>query len=284
MSCFRLLSILEYWLNIRNFDTHFSATYYLRYFIKFSYFGKYYHGWQVQPNALSVQQILMVSLRMILREDIELTGAGRTDTGVHAKEMFAHFDTSKVLEVDAIRYKINAILPDDIAVSELFEVNQKAHARFDAFSRSYEYHIHTEKDAFLTDFSFYLKRIPEISKMNTAAEFLLKHTDFQCFSKTKTEVNNFNCTITEALWRQEGSKLVFEITANRFLRNMVRAITGTLLDVGFGKINMMEFQQILDSKNRSKAGTSVPAHGLYLTKVLYNAAEIQPQKVNLNES
>ncbi len=271
-------------MNIRNFGIHFTATNYLRYFIKFSYFGKNYHGWQIQPNARSVQQMLMQALKMLLREDIELTGAGRTDTGVHAKEMYAHFDTATLLDVALTRYRINAILPDDIAVSEIFEVHPRAHARFDAISRSYEYHIHTEKDVFLADYSYYLKRMPEITKMNIAAKILLQHTDFQCFSKTKTEVNNFNCSITKAVWKQDGSKLVFEITANRFLRNMVRAITGTLLEIGFGKINTEEFQQILDSKDRSKAGTSVPSHGLFLTNVLYNTAEIQPKKMIINES
>lgn len=248
----------------------------MRYFISFSYFGKNYHGWQIQPKSPSVQAELTRALETLLRTEISLTGAGRTDTGVHAKQMFAHFDFPTAIPEPELCYKVNALLSDSIAVHDIFEVHPRAHARFDALSRTYEYHIHTSKNPFLTDFSFFLKRMPKLELMNEAAALLLQHTDFQCFSKTKTEVNNFNCAITKAVWKQNGDKLVFEITANRFLRNMVRAITGTLLDLGFERVTLADFQRILDSKNRSEAGTSVPAHGLYLTEVAYNFAELQP--------
>lgn len=196
-------------------------------------------------------------------------GAGRTDTGVHAKEMFAHFDFETQLEKQNLIQKLNSYLPKDIVVCDIISVHDEAHARFDATKRTYEYHINTFKDAFSQDLSWYLHQKLDIDLMNEASKLLFDHTDFQCFSKVNTDVNTFDCTIFEAHWQQENNKLVFTISANRFLRNMVRAIVGTLVSVGLQKITLEDFNEIIKSKNRDKAGFSVPAHGLYLTKIDY---------------
>ena len=196
-------------------------------------------------------------------------GAGRTDTGVHAKEMFAHFDFEKQLEKQNLIQKLNSCLPKDIVVCDIIPVHEEAHARFDATKRTYEYHINNFKDAFLQDLSWYFHQKLDIDLMNEASKLLFNHIDFQCFSKVNTDVNTFDCTIFEAHWQQENSKLVFTISANRFLRNMVRAIVGTLVNVGLQKITLEDFNEIIKSKNRDKAGFSVPAHGLYLTKIDY---------------
>jgi tRNA pseudouridine38-40 synthase len=242
----------------------------LRYFIKFSYNGTLYHGWQSQPNANSVQETLTKAMRVLLSIPIALTGAGRTDTGVHAKEMFAHFDCETTFDANHLVYKLNAYLPKDIVVFDIIPVHEKAHARFDAVQRTYEYHIHTFKDAFLEGRSWYYHHELDLDLMNEAAGSLLNYTDFQSFSKVNTDVNTFNCTITEAFWKQNGNNLVFTITADRFLRNMVRAIVGTLVYIGLKKINIDDLKKIIESRNRKNAGFSVPAHGLYLTKVVYN--------------
>lgn len=241
----------------------------MRYFIKLSYKGTRYHGWQIQPDANSVQEELNQAISKILQEDIQVVGAGRTDTGVHAQEMFAHFDSKKKLD-DQYVYKFNAILPNDIVVHSLIQVSEDAHARFDAVSRSYEYHIWQGRNPFLleTTWQLYQQRL-DVEKMNEAAKVLLEYTDFECFSKVKTDVKTFNCTITHAEWKQEGKKLTFYITANRFLRNMVRAIVGTLIEVGQGKKSVADFRTVIESKKRSKAGLSVPAQGLFLTEVTY---------------
>ncbi|HLV50733.1 MAG TPA: tRNA pseudouridine(38-40) synthase TruA, partial [Flavobacterium sp.] len=235
----------------------------------FSYNGTNYHGWQLQPNAISVQEVLTKALNTLFRDDFEVVGAGRTDAGVHAKQMYAHFDTDAVFEKETMVQKLNSFLPEDITVFNFFEVNKGAHARFDAVSRSYEYHIHTFKNSFLKDLSYYHFKPLDVQKMNEAAEILLQYEDFECFSKTHTDVFTFNCNITQAYWERKGSRLIFHISANRFLRNMVRAIVGTMLNVGLGKIQVNDVHQIIKSKNRGKAGFSVPAHGLYLTKVMY---------------
>ncbi len=201
---------------------------------------------------------------------INLIGAGRTDTGVHAREMFAHFDFDSPFDIPSLVHKLNSYLPKDITVFDIIPVHDQAHTRFDATKRTYEYHINTFKDVFLQDSSWYFYQKLDVDLMNQAAEILLKETDFQCFSKVNTEVNTFNCTITEAYWKQDHSQLVFTISADRFLRNMVRAIVGTLVNVGLYKISLEEFKQIIASKDRSKAGFSAPAHGLYLTKIDYN--------------
>ena len=241
----------------------------MRYFIQFAYNGTNYHGWQVQPKAISVQEVLTKAMNTLFREDFELIGAGRTDAGVHAKKMYAHFDTEAVFDPKTMVQKLNSFLPEDITVFRFFEVNQEAHARFDATSRSYEYHIHTFKNSFLKNLSWQHARPLNVEAMNQAAQILLEYEDFECFSKTHTDVFTFNCTITEAYWEQNGTQLVFHISANRFLRNMVRAIVGTLINVGLGKISANDVRAIIESKNRGKAGFSVPAKGLYLTNVVY---------------
>ncbi len=196
-------------------------------------------------------------------------GAGRTDTGVHAKTMYAHFDFDKTIDSSTLVHKINSYLPKDIVVFDLILVHEEAHARFDATNRTYEYHITTVKDVFKPDGSWYYHQKLDLDRMNEAAKLLFNHTNFQCFSKVNTDVNTFNCIISEAYWKQEGNRLIFTISADRFLRNMVRAIVGTLVNVGLDKISIAEFNTIIENKNRNEAGFSVPAHGLYLTKVDY---------------
>jgi tRNA pseudouridine38-40 synthase len=241
----------------------------MRYFIKLAYNGTHYHGWQMQPNAVTVQETLNKALSIILTAEIEIMGAGRTDTGVHAREMFAHFDFETSIETKKTIQKLNSFLPKDIVVYDLFLVNDTAHARFDAKKRTYEYHICTQKNPFLQDLSLYYHQKLNVDLMNKAAHLLLNYTDFQCFSKVNTDVNTFNCTLYEAYWKEENDLLIFTISADRFLRNMVRAIVGTLLNVGLEKISLADFIKIIESKNRSEAGFSVPAQGLFLTKIDY---------------
>ena len=250
----------------------------MRYFIEFSYNGKNYHGWQLQPKAITVQGVLQNALTTILREEISVIGAGRTDSGVHAFQMFAHFDTERELSDDLVR-KLNAFLPYDIAVHSIRAVKTDAHARFDALKRTYQYHISIEKSPFRYDYSIPLTLPLNVDVMNEAAQILFDYTDFQCFSKTHTDVKTFNCKIYEAHWAIVGSELVFTITADRFLRNMVRAIVGTLINVGLQKLSLTGFEDIIISKSRSKAGASVPACGLFLTQVTY-PEEIFLQKSN----
>lgn len=207
---------------------------------------------------------------VILNTEISLMGAGRTDTGVHAKEMYAHFDFENSIDTTNLIHKLNSFLPKDIVIYDVFPVADDAHTRFDATKRTYEYHINTFKDAFLQEQSWYFHQKLDLDLMNEAANLLLKHTDFQCFSKVNTDVNTFDCSIFEAHWQQENEKLIFTISANRFLRNMVRSIVGTLINIGLHKITLNDFEMIIESKNRDKAGFSVPAHGLYLTKIEYD--------------
>ncbi|MEL1241629.1 tRNA pseudouridine(38-40) synthase TruA [Flavobacterium flavipallidum] len=241
----------------------------MRYFIKLAYNGTLYHGWQIQPNAASVQETLNKAFSVLLHSEISLMGAGRTDTGVHAKEMYAHFDFETAFDIPKLIHKLNSYLPKDIVIYGIFPVDNEAHCRFDATKRTYEYHINTFKDAFLQEQSWYYNQTLDIDLMNEAAQLLLNYTDFQCFSKVHTDVNTFDCSIYEAYWKKEGNKLIFTISANRFLRNMVRSIVGTLVNIGLHKINLNDFIAIIESKNREKAGFSVPAHGLYLTKIKY---------------
>lgn len=241
----------------------------MRYFIQFSYFGKAYHGWQNQPNAITVQEVLENALTVLLRKKIALVGAGRTDAGVHAKEMYAHFDFEIISDMLDLVYRLNAFLPNDIAVKNIFKMRREAHARFDATLRSYEYWISDVKNPFLMQSAHYIKHPLDIVLMNNAANLLLGKQDFECFSKSKTEVNNHFCEIKKAGWIKMEDRIVFEITADRFLRNMVRAIVGTLLDVGVGKSDLETVKAIIKSKDRTKAGVSVPAKGLYLTAVSY---------------
>lgn len=241
----------------------------MRYFIQFSYNGTTYHGWQSQPNAITVQQVLEKAFATLLREKVALMGAGRTDAGVHAKQMFAHFEGVEIENTTDLVYKLNSLLPDTIAVQEIFKVAPNAHARFDALSRTYEYWIIQEKNPFYGSAAHYVRHSLAIEKMNEAALLLLEHNDFECFSKSKTEVHTYLCDIKAAKWIENENLLIFSITADRFLRNMVRAIVGTLLDVGTGKSSLTNVKAIINSKNRSEAGTSVPAKGLYLTEVIY---------------
>jgi tRNA pseudouridine38-40 synthase len=242
----------------------------LRYFIELAYNGKNYHGWQVQPNAITVQQTLSNAFSTILKSEIDIVGAGRTDTGVHAKQMFAHFDYETIFDIQNVVYKLNSFLPKDIVIFNIFQVTDDAHARFDAKKRTYQYHINSYKNAFTNDGSWYYQKKLDIAKMNEACKILFNHIDFECFSKIHTEVNTFNCTIFEAFWQQNNSELIFTITADRFLRNMVRAIVGTMVNIGLLKISLEDFNAIINSKDRNKAGFSVPAHGLYLTKIEYD--------------
>ena len=241
----------------------------MRYFIELSYKGTNYHGWQIQPDVNSVQEEITKALETILQETIQIVGAGRTDAGVHASQMFAHVDTLKALTDEHI-HKLNTVLPNDIVINSIEEVLENKHARFDAISRSYEYRILIGRDPFLleTTWQIHQKQI-QLEKMNEAAEILFQYQDFESFSKVKTDVKTFNCTIMEAVWKLEGNQLIFYIKANRFLRNMVRAIVGTLLDVGLEKKSVDDFRNIIESKKRSEAGLSVPAKGLFLTEVTY---------------
>lgn len=242
----------------------------MRYFLEFSYHGLNYHGWQRQPNAISVQEVLEQALSTLLRSPIAVVGAGRTDTGVHAKLMVAHFDTALDLnKQEQLAYQLNQFLGDDIAIHAIKQVNTEAHARFDALSRSYEYHIVSKKTSFNNDLHYFYKGTLDVKAMNLAAKLLLEYEDFECFSKSNSDVKTFLCRIDSAVWNKTENGYIFTITANRFLRNMVRAIVGTLLNVGAGKVNLKEFKLIIESKNRSKAGFSVPAHGLFLTDITY---------------
>lgn len=239
-----------------------------RYFIEIAYKGTSYHGWQRQQNAVSIQEILEKTLAIVLGETIETCGCGRTDTGVHAKQFFVHFDTEKTID-NNLKYNLNGILPKDITVKRIVPVDEHAHARFDATSRSYEYHINFLPDPFVLEFSYYYRWKLNLKAMNEAASLLLTHKDFSCFSKSNTQVKTFLCDVTRAVWEQQNNNLVFYISANRFLRNMVRAIVGTLLEVGKGDLDIKGFGEIIESKNRSEAGVSVPACGLFLTEVSY---------------
>lgn len=241
----------------------------MRYFIELAYKGTNYHGWQYQPDADSVQETLNKALSLLLKKEIDIVGAGRTDTGVHAKKMYAHFDYETEIDSKKLTQKLNSFLPKDIVIFDIIKVANEAHARFDATKRTYEYHIHTFKDAFVNEGSW-LHQLPlDLDRMNEACQVLFKHRDFECFSKTNSDVRTFNCIIYEANWQQNGNQLVFTIAADRFLRNMVRAIVGTMINIGLGKINLEDFEKIIESKDRGQAGFSVPAHGLYLTQIEY---------------
>lgn len=205
----------------------------------------------------------------LLRQKVSLAGAGRTDAGVHARQMYAHFEVPEITNFTGLVYKLNGLLPDDIAVQQIFEVTANAHARFDATARTYEYWLTQEKNPFYTDAAHYVKHPLDIEKMNAAAALLLEYTDFECFSKSNTDVYTYLCDIKVAEWTIKNDRYVFTIQADRFLRNMVRAIVGTLLDVGIGKSTLDDVKAIINSKDRSKAGTSVPAKALYLTKISY---------------
>jgi tRNA pseudouridine38-40 synthase len=241
-----------------------------RYFLQLSFNGKNYHGWQVQANAHSVQAEINSALSTLLKAKIETAGCGRTDTGVHAKIFFAQFETErKIGDADAFVHHLNCIVPKDIAIQQLIKVDEKHHARFAATSRTYQYYLHQNRNPFLNDSSYFFPFEVNIEKMNEAAQVLIGTNDFSAFSKSRTQVNHFNCHITEAFWNTENGQLVFQISADRFLRNMVRAIVGTLLEVGEGKISVDDFKNVIEGKSRSNAGVSVPAQGLFLTDIKY---------------
>ncbi|WP_111683392.1 tRNA pseudouridine(38-40) synthase TruA [Winogradskyella tangerina] len=241
----------------------------MRYFLKLAYNGKAYHGWQNQPNAISVQEVIEKALSTILKSDIAIVGAGRTDTGVHASQMFAHFEYEDSFNTHDLVYKLNSFLPKDIAVHSIFEVKAEAHARFDALSRTYHYKISTSKNVFDYDYAYQVQQSLDVEAMNEACKILLTYNDFQCFSKSNTDVKTYYCDIKEAYWTKSETGLKFTITANRFLRNMVRAIVGTMVNIGLGKLQPDDLHGIIASKDRSEAGFSVPAHGLYLVEIVY---------------
>lgn len=243
----------------------------MRYFIECAYNGTNYSGWQVQINALAVQEVIEKALCTLLKTTVEITGSSRTDAGVHAKKQIAHFEVNKAInDTENLVYRMNKILPFDISIKQIFKVADDYHSRFEAISRKYEYRISRKKNPFQKGLSYEFNGDLNIKLMNEACLILLKHIDFQCFSKIKTEVLTFNCTISEALWQENAEDtLVFHIKANRFLRGMVRSIVGTLLEIGLGRISLTDFEQIILSKNRKNAGWSVPAEGLFLMEVNY---------------
>ena len=251
-----------------------------RYFMELAYDGTDYHGWQRQPEAISVQQVLEEGLCKMLRCEMRVTAAGRTDTGVHATQMFIHFNYEEDLDLVYLVYRLNRWLPQSISVFEVFPVTANGHARFNALSRSYEYHFQLRPDPFKNKYSFVLYREPDFALMQEAAQVLLAYTDFQCFSRVKTDVKTYLCTVTEARFEHKDHAVIFHVSANRFLRNMVRAIVGTLLDIGYGKTSVAQLHDIIASKNRNMAGASAPARGLYLTKVEY-PQQLFSSKINV---
>jgi len=240
----------------------------MRYFIELSFNGKSFHGWQNQPNAITVQSVVEDALSKLLKTDVSIVGAGRTDAGVHAKQMFAHFDAEE-FDSELLKYKLNSFLPKPIAIHKIFKVKSDAHARFDALSRSYSYRISRVKDVFEFENAYYFKNDLDSNLMNKACKVLFEYNDFESFSRSNTDVKTHNCKIMDAKWVETNNELRFEIKADRFLRNMVRAIVGTMLDIGTKKLNIDDLHKIIKSKNRSEAGASAPAHGLYLSSIEY---------------
>ncbi len=246
-----------------------------RYFLQLSYKGTNYHGWQIQPNAISVQEVMEKSLSTLLREDIKVVGAGRTDTGVHASFFVLHFDSeNENIHPRNFVYKLNSFLPNDIAARKLWKVKNSVHARFDALSRTYKYFISIEKDPFATETTYKFTQKLDVARMNEAAACLFDYMDYTSFSRLHTDVKTNICKIMLAEWTQEESQLIFTIKADRFLRNMVRAVVGTILEVGRGKLNVAGFRKIIEAKDRSLAGASAPAEGLFLVDIEY------PEEIN----
>lgn len=242
-----------------------------RYFIELAYNGSNYNGWQIQPNAPTVQEDLNRALSLLLRQDINVVGAGRTDTGVNASFFVAHMDSAiEIEEPDQLVYKLNRMLGNAIAIYRIYPVPTDLHARFSAISRTYKYFIDKEKNPFTCNFSFRLYPVPDIRLMNEACQVLFEYTDFTSFSKLHTDTKTNICRIMQAEWEERGHQIIFTIKADRFLRNMVRAIVGTLLDIGQGKITPLEFRQIIEAKNRCSAGMSVPGNALFLCDIQYD--------------
>lgn len=248
-----------------------------RYFLQCSYKGTNYHGWQIQPNAISVQEVFENALSGILREKIDVVGAGRTDTGVHASYFMFHFNVQNAIPTDFdLVYKLNSFLPADVAVQQIWPVSEEAHARFSAISRTYKYYISTKKDPFQIETSYIFLKPLDIEKMNEASKILFEFDDFTSFSRLHTDVKTNHCRIMQAEWKTENAQLVFTIKADRFLRNMVRAIVGTLFEIGIGKLTPVEFREIIVKKDRSAAGASAPAHGLFLVDIEYPDTVFSP--------
>lgn len=244
----------------------------MRFLFEISYLGSSYSGWQSQLNATGIQEIVEKCLSTVLRQKVSIVGSGRTDTGVHCIQQFFHADIEKQIDREKLITQMNSFLPADIAIRTISQIRPDASARYDALERSYQYVITRRKDPLRKGLSFHYFKEIDVKTMNKAAALLVGTHDFEAFSKVKTDVNHFICTVREAEWNQKGDLLVFNITANRFLRGMVRAVVGTLLDTGTGKISLKTFQDILKSKDRKKAGMNVPAEGLFLTKVKYPKA------------
>ncbi len=240
----------------------------MRYFFEIAYNGKNYNGWQSQSNGIGVQAVVEDALSKLLQLEVRIVGSGRTDAGVHCEQQFFHVDIGKDLPSNFL-LKLNSFLPADIVIGSISRVKDDASARYDAIQRSYRYQITRKKNPFLQDYAWHFFKEIDIQTMNRAASLLVGEQDFECFSKVHTDVNHFLCTITRAQWTLKDDLLVFEISANRFLRGMVRAIVGTLLDVGTGKIRVSDFEAIIKSRDRKKAGANVPAQGLFLTSVKY---------------
>lgn len=242
----------------------------MRYFITFSYDGTAYHGWQIQPHSVTVQEELQKALSTLMRKPMEVVGAGRTDTGVHARKMIAHFDHDEVLDCLQLVYKLNKLLPRDIAVQHVEPVADDMHARFSAKSRTYHYYVHLDKNPFLRSYSWQVYGNPDFELMNRAARVLMEYKDFTSFSKVNTDTKTNDCTITEAHWDRVGEdQWRFTVTANRFLRNMVRAIVGTLMEVGRGRMTIEQLRSVIEAKDRCRAGDSVPGNALFLVEVRY---------------
>ena len=243
-----------------------------RYFIHMAYDGSRYHGYQIQPHSASVQQTLEQCLSLKLGQTVSVTGCGRTDTGVHARNYYAHFDIENVIEdTVSLVHQINAFLPTDIAVYRIWKVAPELHARFSAVSRTYHYYITRTKNPFHTQDAYFLYGDLDVGKMQQAANSLLDYQDFTSFSKVHTQVKTNICKVMEARWIEQDGLLVFRIKADRFLRNMVRAIVGTLLEVGKGRMSLEGFRAVIERKDRCEAGTSVPAHALFLEDVEYTS-------------
>lgn len=243
-----------------------------RYFLHLAYDGTDFVGWQIQPNGISVQEEIQKCLtRLNSNQSIEIVGCGRTDAGVHASSYYAHFDSSKIESIEQYKYKLNTMLPSGISIYDIIQVESESHARFDARYRTYHYFIHTSKDPFLKRFSTEYRKKLDLEKMNQAGEMLLKHSDFESFSKTGSDNKTSLCKVSEAKWEQTSSnQLKFTITADRFLRNMVRAVVGTLVEVGMGKMTLEQFEEVINKKDRGAAGTSMPPEGLFLAEIKYD--------------
>jgi len=250
----------------------------LRYFIELSYNGSNFHGWQIQPNAITVQETIENSLQVLLKnKNLKLVGAGRTDTGVHASQMFAHFDSDLDFEIKNLIFKLNSFLGKNIVIKDIVRVHDDSHARFDASLREYKYYLTTIKDVYNPDTKYYFTKKLDFQRINKALDIIKNNTNFKSFCRSKTDVTNFECVIYKFDYELINSDLIFRISANRFLRNMVRAIIGTILDVGMCKISLDKLKDIINKSNRIYAGPSVPAHGLFLTKVEY------PENIFIND-